>query len=304
MYLNPWSKQECEKFAEIINFKDNDEWLRRFNLVGGIPRFIFSSNPAFNELVGKVENNIPRTVKELEDQVLYFQRHVFNDRVKHTVFHLYRKAASPSTRHFTYSSLVVEIIMNARFNIRSANEIYSVLQLPADWLMLRPKEIGKFSPKDLATAIFCVKSLEGPDLGHVEQLGPFHANSRIIHAASEIENELMMNIPVSRTFPAIDGVLVVPNDRLVIYAQSAVSAVHPIQFHLLKNVYTSLMQRNEFQGYRHMLLFVVSENDIFDSFCFQPYQDADGKQDDTASIDMKVKQFVGRVDSNIQSLSA
>jgi DNA integrity scanning protein DisA with diadenylate cyclase activity len=48
------------------------------------------------------------------------------------------------------------------------------------------------------------------------QIGPFMANSRIIHAASEIGNELMLNIPLSKTFPAIDGVLVVPTDRLVI----------------------------------------------------------------------------------------
>jgi len=90
----------------------------------------------------------------------------------------------------------------------------------------------KFPPQNLATAIFCVKLLKGPDFGNIEQVGPFNANSRIIHAASEIENDLMLNIPVSKNFPAIDGVLVVPNACLVIYAQSAVSAVHPIQFHL------------------------------------------------------------------------
>ncbi len=93
------------------------------------------------------------------------------------------------------------------------------------------------------------------------------ANSRIIHAASEIRNELMLNIPLSKTFPAIDGVLVVPTDRLVIYVQSTVSAVHPIKFSLLKNVYNDLMQQNEFQGYSHILLFIVS-NDILTAFVF------------------------------------
>jgi len=49
-----------------------------------------------------------------------------------------------------------------------------------------------------------------------------------------------------------------------------------------------------------MLLFIVSGNDIFDSFCFQPYQDADGKPDGTASIDIKVKQCIGIVESKFQ----
>ena len=103
----------------------------------------------------------------------------------------------------------------------------------------------------------------------------------MIQAASEIENDLLLNIPLSKTFPAIDGVLVVPHAGLVIYAQATVSAKHPIQFSLLKNVYNNLMQRNGFQGYRHILLFIVS-NDIFDSFGFQPYKNADGKPDRTA----------------------
>jgi hypothetical protein len=44
IYMNPWSKQECEKFAENMKIDDDDEWLRRFNLVGGKPRFLFSSS--------------------------------------------------------------------------------------------------------------------------------------------------------------------------------------------------------------------------------------------------------------------
>jgi hypothetical protein len=188
--------------------------------------------------------------------------------------------------------------MKARYNIESADEIRSLLQTPAANLQSwRGKEIEKFLLQDLAIATFRIKSLEGSDLGEVEPLGPFIANSRIIHAASEIRNELMLNIPLSKTFPAIDGVLVVPNARLVIYAQSTVSAAHPIKFSLLKNVYNNLSQRDEFQGYIHILLFIVS-NDIFDSFRFQPYKNADGKQDRTARIDIEVKQYVGKVDSN------
>jgi hypothetical protein len=190
--------------------------------------------------------------------------------------------------------------MKARYDIGAADEIRMLLQTPAANLQSwRGKEIEKFLLQDLATATFRVRPLEGPDIGQAMQIGPFMANARIIHAASEIGNELMLNIPLSETFPAIDGVLVVPTDRLVIYVQSTFSTAHPIKFSLLNNVYNDLMQRNEFQGYSHILLFIVS-NGIFDCVRFQPYKIADGKQDRTARIDIELKQFVGKVDSNFQ----
>jgi hypothetical protein len=297
VYLNPWSRQECENFAKMINFEDEDEWLRRFNLVGGKPRFLFSSSKTLANLFARVEKDIPHNVNELKDQVRLFEQQVFDDRMKHIVFSLYRDDEDPSHSFLTFSSLVVQAIMNARYNIKSADEIRSLLQTPAPNLQSwRGKEIEKFLLQDLATSTFRIKSLEGSDLGEVGQLGPFIAKSRIIHAASEIRNEMMLNIPLSKTFPAIDGVLVVPTDRLIIYAQSTVTVAHPIKFSLLKNVYNNLMQQNEFQGYRHILLFIVS-NDIFDNFRFQPYKNADGKQDRTTRIDIKLKQYVGKSDS-------
>jgi hypothetical protein len=297
VYLNPWSRQECENFAKMINFEDEDEWLRRFNLVGGKPRFLFSLSKTLANLFARVEKDIPHNVNELKDQVRLFEQQVFDDRMKHIVFSLYRDDEDPSHSFLTFSSLVVQAIMNARYNIKSADEIRSLLQTPAPNLQSwRGKEIEKFLLQDLATSTFRIKSLEGSDLGEVGQLGPFIAKSRIIHAASEIRNEMMLNIPLSKTFPAIDGVLVVPTDRLIIYAQSTVTVAHPIKFSLLKNVYNNLMQQNEFQGYRHILLFIVS-NDIFDNFRFQPYKNADGKQDRTTRIDIKLKQYVGKSDS-------
>jgi len=158
VFLNPWSKQECEKFAETINYQDEDEWLWRFNLVGGIPRYLFSSSHNFDVLVDQVKRDIPHNVDVLENQVEYFQQHVFNDQSKHTVFSLYQEDDNTSSlSYWTYSSLVVEVIMNAHFNIGSANEILSLLQFPAVQLQWRPKEIKKFPPQDLATAIVCAK---------------------------------------------------------------------------------------------------------------------------------------------------
>jgi hypothetical protein len=124
------------------------------------------------------------------------------------------------------------------------------------------------------------------------QHGPLNATAKTIEAASEIQNELVLNIPVSKTFPAIDAVLVVPDDRRIIYVQATVSTAHPIKHQHLKDVYERLTQRQEFQGYEHILLFIVS-NDIYDGFTVQPYKNANGKNRTTPTDIMT--QYVGKI---------
>jgi len=90
VYLNPWSKEECEKFAEVINFKDEKEWRRRFDLVGGKPRLLFPSSIQFKELVIGVNSGIPATLNKLKEKVQLFEQNVFDDEMKHVVFSIYR----------------------------------------------------------------------------------------------------------------------------------------------------------------------------------------------------------------------
>jgi hypothetical protein len=166
IYMNPWSKQKCEKFAENMNIEDDDEWLRRFNLVGGKPRFLFSSSIKFEELAQRVESDIPHNVNELKDQVRLFEQNVFDDRMKHIVFSLYRSYTIPSLSFLSYASLIVEVTMKARYDIGAADEIRMLLQTPAANLQSwRGKEIEKILLQDLATATFRIKPLEGPDIG-------------------------------------------------------------------------------------------------------------------------------------------
>lgn len=110
-----------------------------------------------------------------------------------------------------------------------------------------------------------MRALEGSDVGTITQYGPFNASSKTIQASSNIQNELAMYIPLSKVFPAIDGVLVVPNARRIIYAQSTVATAHPIKYQRLNDVYQHLTQRQEFQGYAHILFFIVSD-EIYDGF--------------------------------------
>ncbi|ETI51756.1 hypothetical protein F442_05035 [Phytophthora nicotianae P10297] len=294
MYMNPWTKDDCQRFADAMKLEDQDEWLRRFNLVGGKPRFLFSSSETSDDLVQRVKEDIPHNLDELKDQVRLFQQKVFEDRMKHIVFHLYRNENAPSRAYLAYSSLTVEAIMNARYKVGSADEIRALLQTPAPNLQSwRGKEIEKFLLQELATSKFCMRALEGSGVGTVTRHGPLNAASEIIQASSEIQNELVLYIPLSKTFPAIDGVLVVPQDGRIIYAQSTVATAHPIKYQQLKNVYQDLTQRQEFQGYTHILLFIVS-NEIYDGFTVQSYKNADGKNR-TARVDIDVTQYVGKI---------
>ncbi|GMF37019.1 unnamed protein product [Phytophthora lilii] len=294
VYMNPWTKDECQRFADAMKLEDQDEWLRRFNLVGGKPRFLFSSSQTLDDLVQRVKKDIPYNVDEVKEQVRLFEQDVFDDRMKHIVFYIYRNENVPSRSYLTYSSLAVEAIMNARYQVGSADEIRSLLQIPApnsqSW---RGKEIEKFLLQELATNEFCMKALEGSNVGSVITQGPLNAASKVIQASCEIQNELVLYIPLSKTFPAIDGVLVVPQDSRIIYAQSTVATAHPIKYQQLKNVYQDLTQRQEFQGYTHILLFIVS-NETYDGFTVQSYKNADGKNR-RARNDIDVMQYVGKI---------
>jgi len=105
----------------------------------------------------------------------------------------------------------------------------------------------------------------------------------------------MLHIPRSETFEAIDCVLVIPDEHLVIYVQVTVSAMHPIKYKYLEIIYNTLMRQPEFQDFTHILLFMVPI-DIFDNFNLQPYKNTDGKQERKAIIDIDVTQYVGTID--------
>jgi len=141
----------------------------------------------------------------------------------------------------------------------------------------------------IATASIHVKSLEETDSGRValEKLGPYNANSVEIGSATQIWNELMLHIPRSEIFAAIDCVLVIPDERLVFYVQVTVSAMHLINYIYLENIYNTLIRQPEFQDYTHMLLFMVPI-DAFDKFKLQP-------------IDIDVTQYVGTIDTIARS---
>jgi hypothetical protein len=294
--MNPWTKAECQSLAELTRIGDQDEWYHKFNLVGGIPRRVFptSSDNTFDDLARRVEASVPSSVDKLKLEIGRFQQGVFNYGTKHIVYHMRRDERSPSFFYPTFSSLAVETLFSDRLNTRAADEIQEVLQILAPSCQKsRGNETEKFLLQDLVTSKFCMKSLEEGSAEGVQKVGPLNAGTEVVNATSEIKDELVLYLPFSKSFPAIDGVLVVPVGRHIFYVQSTVSKAHPIKYQLLKDVYEDLDGREEFQGYSHILLFIVS-NDMYDLFTVQPYQNEDGEKRSTRS-DIKVKQYVGKI---------
>jgi hypothetical protein len=66
------------------------------------------------------------------------------------------------------------------------------------------------------------------------------AKSTTIQSEMEIANELMIFIPISKTFPSINAMLVISDKQIIVYIQVTVSAQHPIKFQQLNRVYRNL----------------------------------------------------------------
>ena len=116
-----------------------------------------------------------------------------------------------------------------------------------------------------------------------------HYPSKIIQSQNEIllKNGSFLYQPVSKTFPAIDSLLVDAPSQTILYIQCTVGLTHPIKYKYLKELYNALCA--EFTNYTHKLVFLVCE-DIFAGFKLQPYQDAQGKVT-KGTLDMP--QYVG-----------
>ncbi|KAE9050198.1 hypothetical protein PR001_g2610 [Phytophthora rubi] len=107
--MNPWTKTECQSLADINCIGDQDDWYHKFNLVGGRPRFVFSSE-TFDDLVRRVKANIPQNQSTLEDTVQLFKHERLRDDM-HIPFLFRRDPDTPSRPFLTYASVAVEAII-------------------------------------------------------------------------------------------------------------------------------------------------------------------------------------------------
>jgi hypothetical protein len=125
--MNPWSKEECKKYEQLWNL--GDEYKRRFNLVGGNPRFLFSSGRSKCEaLFADVLNAIPDDIKDLKSCIKQVKGDYLIDKGKNILFFHTRCEDAVGISAITYSSWVVESMMMAKFKIKNVNDLRNFLK--------------------------------------------------------------------------------------------------------------------------------------------------------------------------------
>jgi hypothetical protein len=289
VYMNAWSYDECMTFADTIK-RDKEECRLRFNLLGGKPRFIFAVEETFETLESSVQGKIPKDSDELKSQIRRKDGKSSSRSFPHILYTLIRKPEIPSMAYLSFASRHIELMVASCVKTLTNTEVRLLLQTPALSLQSwRGKEFEQLLLQDFPTSRFYIRPLQ--DVGDEERWGPMNAMSIRITSAKEIKNKLRFYCPLSKTFAAIDAVLVLPERKLILYVQSAVSNNHPIKYQHLKNIYDSLSCQETFQHYKHIYLFLVS-SDLYDGFKAQSYQ-SDGKK---TVCSIGIKQFVGRIE--------
>jgi hypothetical protein len=287
--MNPWDRHELKDFVYKTKLK-NDELDLKFNLVGGIPRIIFD-NSDFDTLKENVFRSIPSNLEILKDLIHAVEGYKIDDKMEHCLFNFFRSEKNNNSLYIMYSSLVVEAVITTRYNIQSVTVIRDLLKTSnSDLQSWRGKNLERILLSGTSTSLVQCKSLEGTK---TFDFGPLNAGSAVIQSYSDIRNEKMLYLPLSKTFPCIDGVLVIPDEHLIIYIQSTVSEVHAIKYQPLCDGYNILKGRDVFVHYTHILLFIVSD-DIYDTFRVQKYINKDGSIRKRKE-EVDIKQYVGKL---------
>lgn len=299
IYMDPWTKHECEIFAEKINYSD-DEWFPKFKLVGGKPRYLFSAKYNLDLLVNDVNKCIPRTFEVLQKEINDVESKAFDEKMKHILYCLHRDVTHPSMYFLMYASVIIEADMENSFNIQYVDKLRSLLMTSDQNLQSwRGKTMERVLLRDLMNREFIIRPLEDKNNLKEQSYSALNARSTKIQAASAIKtDDLQLYLPVSKTFPAIDGIFIIPSTKQVVYVQCTVSKVHPIKSTYLIQNYKDLTDDKRasdgnngynFKSYQHILLFLVSE-DIYDNFMFQKYEGTTGKRGISY-----IKQYVGKI---------
>jgi hypothetical protein len=278
--------------------KKEDECSRMFNLVGGKPRYLFEIAERYTKYVNIVKNSIPADTNKLQEQIEQVQNGVFNTEMRHILHLFFREEEDPQLYYITFSSPSIEAMMVAKYNLQTVEDLRAFLMTHnMDLQSWRGTMMEQILLQEIATKSFCMRALNSTDR-KVVNFEPLSAPSTIIESESEITNELKLFLPLSKIFPSIDALLVIPEKRMLIYIQTTDSLVHRIKYQYLDRVYEHLISRVEFKEYSHIFLFLVS-NDIYDAFEAQQYLHQDGKVR-KIKIAMNMSQYVGKITTNFR----
>jgi hypothetical protein len=313
LYMNPWSRLESLDFAEKCNIQCED-LLQRFNLVGGVPRYVHliciifvSNSKLFSHLFGDVDSSrlftqlqmaIPDDFAGLKKDVwhLILDSPLGCEILAHLPYSIWRRLDSTS-EYFSleYSSRIAEVLISTKFDIQSREELLRMSKTPGEdlntWrghqlenIMLcdlslgknqyRSRPLEKAQPDDFDLPVI------NSDWGAIR--------SEPIRAVSEIQDGEgnCMYLPFSTDFPAIDGLVILDAPGIILYIQCTVP--FPIFYPKLKNLYQKLHEK--FPGHKHAFAFCVSK-DCYDDFQLQTFRTEDGGFL-TAPRDIPVRQYV------------
>ncbi|KAK1929377.1 hypothetical protein P3T76_015129 [Phytophthora citrophthora] len=296
VYMNPWTKDECQEYADAVGLME-DEWFIRHSLVGGKSRQLFSSKLTIDGLKNEVSKAIPDDFTKLETVVKGVENGKFSDMMKNTLFEMYRDVEEPGQCFMRFASAFIESMVSATYHGEKNDNIKNLLKTSDPNLQAwRGRVCERFLLRDAAIREIRVRPLDDETRRQtIRSLGPYNATSTSVQAASDIHAEKMVYLPESKNFPAIDGVLIVPAERRLIYLQATIARRHPIKHQRFKDIIEILKDCGEFADYRHILLFLV-EGDTYDQFRHQNYEnmnEEDRQKPD--SLGVKVTQYVGKI---------
>ncbi|KAL7689168.1 putative SANT/Myb domain-containing protein [Plasmopara halstedii] len=89
-YMEPWTKIECDMFADAINLNGKDDWLRTVNLVGGKPSVMVQSRHESEYLVHHVEASTPKNLEDDKYEVQPRKQNRIDNWTDSDSFYLYR----------------------------------------------------------------------------------------------------------------------------------------------------------------------------------------------------------------------
>ncbi|GLE07722.1 hypothetical protein PINS_up018353 [Pythium insidiosum] len=213
--------------------------------------------------------------------------------MEHILFHMWRSVSQHSV-YTSFASLRIQTMMYTRFQMTRVQEIRSLLMTPnADMQAWRGRVIEDHLLEGITTSKFEVRPLEDRGGSIAGDFCPLNAEPVVLQATSDVEAALRLYLPLSKVFPSIDAILVIPQSKIIAYIQVTVASKHPVKYTHLENVYNEIKKRPDLKDFEHIVLFLVT-NDIYVSFKCQAYKNADGKKR-RRPITIDVSQYVARV---------
>ncbi|KAL3659686.1 hypothetical protein V7S43_015361 [Phytophthora oleae] len=123
IYMNPWTKDECQGYVDAVELEDEGEWFNRYNLVGGKPRLLFSVCLTWEYLIAEVKNAIPTEFDQLQDMVSGW-----GEEMKHILFEMHRDVENPGRCFFQFASDHIANKVTDSLKAQSKDRIHALLQ--------------------------------------------------------------------------------------------------------------------------------------------------------------------------------